>query len=69
MHYNILLGADRPVHFVWGGADDVFVEAWGRTWAEGMGATIDVIPDAAHFLQNTDGPEVVGHILRRIAAE
>lgn len=69
MHYNTLLDADWPVHFVWGGADDVFVEAWGRTWADRMGATIDVIPDAAHFLQNTHGPEVVGHILRRIAAE
>lgn len=31
--------------------------------------TIDVIPDAGHFLQHTHGPEVVEHILRRIAAE
>jgi haloalkane dehalogenase len=69
MHYNALLGWDKPVHFVWGGADDVFTEAWGRTWAERMGATIDVIPDASHFLQNTHGPVVVDHILRRIAAE
>ncbi len=69
MHYNLLLDAERPVHFVWGGADDVFVEAWGRTWADRMGATIDVIPEAAHFLQNTHGPEVVEHILRRIATE
>ena len=69
MHYNVLLEADRPVHFVWGGADDVFVEEWGRTWADRMGATIDVLPDAGHFLQNTHGPDVVGHILRRIAEE
>ncbi len=65
LHYRILLGWDKPVHFVWGGADNVFTEAWGRTWAERMGADIDVIPDANHFLQNSHGPLVVEYILRR----
>lgn len=69
MHYDALLGWNKPVHFVWGGADDVFTETWGRTWAERMGATFDLIPDANHFLQNTHGPLVADHILRRIADE
>jgi hypothetical protein len=34
-----------------------------------MHASCDVIPDAHHFLQNTHGPTVVEHLLRRIAAE
>lgn len=69
MHYNSLLDWDKPAHFVWGGADDIFTEKWGRTWAGRMGASIDVIPDAAHFLQNTHGPDIVDHLLRRIADE
>lgn len=69
MHYNALLDWDKHVHFVWGGADDIFTEAWGRTWADRMGASIDVIADAGHFLQNTHGADVVDHLLRRIAAE
>ncbi len=68
-HYRTLLGWRKPAHFVWGGADPVFTEQWGRTWAARMGATFDVIPDANHFLQNTHGAEVVEHILRRIAEE
>jgi haloalkane dehalogenase len=69
MHYNALLGWDKPVHFVWGGQDDVFTEAWGRTWAERMGASFDLVPDAHHFLQNTHGPTIVDHVLRRIGEE
>lgn len=66
MHYNKLLGWDKPVHFVWGGSDNIFTEEWGRAWADQMGASIDVIADASHFLQNTHGPTVVDHILERI---
>jgi haloalkane dehalogenase len=69
MHYGVLLGWDKPVHFVWGGLDDVFTEQWGRTWAERMNASFDVIPEAHHFLQNTHGPTIVEHVLRRIEAE
>jgi haloalkane dehalogenase len=65
LHYQLLLGWRKPVHFIWGCADDVFDEAWGRTWAGRMNASFDAIPDAAHFLQNTHGTQVaqliVGH--------
>ena len=54
---------------MWVGADPVFTELSGRAWAEVMGATFDVIPEANHFLQNTHGAEVAGHILRRIGEE
>jgi len=30
LHYKILLGWQKPVHFVWGCSDDVFNEAWGQ---------------------------------------
>lgn len=68
-HYKILLGWDKQVHFIWGGADDVFTEAWGRTWAGQMEATFDVIPDAGHFLQNSHGADVANLLLQRIAEE
>lgn len=73
-HYSVLLNWNKPVHFIWGGADDIFTEAWGRAWASRFkqvpgGATFDVIEDAAHFLQNTHGPDVAAHLLRRIAEE
>jgi pimeloyl-ACP methyl ester carboxylesterase len=63
--YRRLLEWRKPVHFVWGCRDDVFTEAWGRTWAARMGATFDAVPDAAHFLQATHGGVVADHILRR----
>ncbi len=67
--YQRLLDWPKPVHFVWGGRDNVFDEAWGRTWAGAMRASFDLIPDAHHFLQNTHGPEIADIILRRIAEE
>jgi haloalkane dehalogenase len=66
-HYRTLLGWNKPVNFVWGCADDVFTEASGRQWASRMQASFDAIPDAGHFLQNTHGAMVAGHILRRAA--
>lgn len=68
-HYRTLLEWDKHVHFVWGCADDVFNESWGRKWADQMNATFDGIPDAGHFLQNSHGAETAGHILRRIGEE
>ena len=65
MHYRALLDWQKDVHFVWGALDIGFNEEWGRTWAGQMGAPIDVLPDAGHFLQFTHGPEIVEHILRR----
>ncbi len=66
-HYRTLLQWDKPVHFVWGGADDVFDETWGRTWSTQMGATFDLVPDAGHFLQDSHGERVVELMLGRIA--
>ena len=65
-HYETLLQWSKHVHFIWGCKDAVFNEAWGRAWADRMHATFDPIADAGHFLQNSHGPAVVEHILRRI---
>jgi haloalkane dehalogenase len=67
-HYNELLSWDRPAHFIWGCADQIFTEDWGRTWAEQLGASFDPIAEANHFLQDTHGAEVVERILARIEA-
>ena len=57
-------------HFIWGCADDIFTEQWGRQWASRiMGATFDAITDAGHFLQNTHGEEIVQCLLARIDAQ
>ncbi len=68
LHYRLLLEWPRPVHFIWGVDDDVFTEAWGRTWAARMNATFDPIVGAGHFLQNTHGGLVAERILARAAA-
>ena len=47
----------------------MFTEQSGRSWADQMGASFDVIPDANHFLQNTHGAEIAELILRRISEE
>lgn len=63
LHYRTLLGWDKGCHFIWGCADDVFTESWGRAWAKRMGAGFDAIPDAGHFPQNTHGEQLVELIL------
>ncbi len=68
MHYRTLLQWQKPVNFIWGCRDDVFTEAWGRTWAGRMNATFDPIDDAGHFLQNTHGGRVAELILERTGA-
>jgi haloalkane dehalogenase len=67
--YLALQTWSKPVHFIWGCADGVFTEAWGRTWANRMGATFHGIESAGHFLQNSHGFEVSEHMLSRIAEE
>ena len=64
-HYQTLLNWNKRVNFIWGCADDVFNEAWGRKWAEQMNASFDAIPQAGHFLQNTHGTDVAGFILQQ----
>ncbi len=63
LHHRLLLQWQKPVHFVWGCADQVFDEAWGREWAEAMHASFDAIANANHFLQNTHGNQVAKLIL------
>lgn len=67
LHYRTLLASGLPTNFFWGCADGVFVEAWGRKWAEQMNATFDAIPDANHFLQETHGAQIVAGALEYIA--
>lgn len=67
--FHALRDWTRPMHFIWGERDDIFTEAWGRAWAGLFAqATYDGI-DAGHFLQESDGPEIVRILLRRIAEE
>ena len=65
-HYDELLAWEKPVHFVWGCADQILTEAWGRTWADRLGASFDPIADGNHFLQDTHGSEIVRSILARM---
>jgi haloalkane dehalogenase len=70
LHYQTLLDWNKPVHFIWGCADDVFTEEWGREWASRMqNASFDAIPDAGHFLQNSHGQGIVKLLLSRIDHE
>lgn len=63
--WDALLAWSKPVHFIWGTADDVFTEAWGREWASRLPqSTFDAL-HAGHFLQETHGPEVAGLLLSR----
>lgn len=56
----------KPAHFIWGGADAVFTEAWGREWAALLPtATFDLLPEAGHFLQETHGRQVAEVFLSR----
>lgn len=64
-HFHELLSWGKPVQFIWGCADQIFTEEWGRSWAERLGAPFDPIVDANHFLQDTHGSQVVERILAR----
>lgn len=67
--WDTLVEWPKPAHFVWGSADQVFTEAWGREWAAQMPqSTLDVI-NGGHFLQETHGVEVATLLLERIDAE
>jgi haloalkane dehalogenase len=67
--WNQLLSWQGPVHFIWGTADQVFTEDWGREWSTLLPqSTFDTL-DAGHFLQETHGQEVVELLLGRIQLE
>ncbi len=57
----------KPVHFIWGGQDEVFTERWGRQWASTFPqASFDLLPDARHFLQETHGQTIARLFLEKI---
>jgi len=65
--FEALLGWQKPIHFIWGGADDVFTEAWGRDWASHYPqARFDLVPEAGHFLQETHGELIADLFLSQI---
>lgn len=67
--WHALLPWRKPAHFMWGKADLVFTQAWGREWAARLPqATFDTVT-AGHFLQETHGQEIVELLLGRIAQE
>jgi haloalkane dehalogenase len=68
-HYNELQNWQKPIHFVWGCADQIFTESWGRTWAAQLAATFNPIEEASHFLQDTHGARVAELILTNIDNE
>lgn len=66
-HFEVLKGWRGPLHFIWGGRDDVFTEEWGRRWASHYPkATFDLLPEARHFLQETHGGKIAEIFLRRL---
>ncbi|WP_309645506.1 alpha/beta fold hydrolase [Phenylobacterium sp.] len=67
--FQALLAWKKPVNFIWGGADAVFTEAWGREWAGRLPqATFDLLPEAGHFLQDTHSEAIVDLFLARSEA-
>lgn len=71
-HFEALKRWTKPIHFIWGGADPIFTETWGRQWAELYPqATFDALLDAGHFPQETHGEEIVrlliSHAIRAVA--
>jgi haloalkane dehalogenase len=64
--WDALQSWPKPAHFIWGGSDAVFTEAWGRQWAAAYpAATFDLLPDAGHFLQETHGRQIAEIFLAR----
>ncbi len=67
--WDALRSWQKPAYFIWGTADQVFTEAWGREWAALLPqSTFDAI-NAGHFLQETHGQEVADQLLRRTRQE
>jgi haloalkane dehalogenase len=65
-HFAALSAWTKPIHFIWGGGDDVFTEDWGRDWARRFAqASFDLLPDAGHFPQETRGAEIATIFLAR----
>ena len=69
-HFAIVNSTTLPVHFIWGDSDNVFTLDWGKKWHSLIPhSTLDVMEGAAHFLQDSHGPQIVEAFLSRIANE
>ena len=63
-HFAAINATSLPVHFMWGGADEVFPSTWGHRWHKLIRhSTWDEIPDASHFLQDTHGDKIARIVL------
>lgn len=66
-HFSIVNSTQLPVHFIWGDADNVFTLEWGKKWHSLIPhSTFDVMEGAAHFLQDSHGPQIVEALLSRL---
>ena len=66
-HFATINSTRLPVHFVWGGADDVFTRDWGRRWHSLIPhSTWAELHDAAHFLQDTHGERIAEIVLSHV---
>jgi haloalkane dehalogenase len=67
--FDALLKYPRPVHFVFGDADEVFTFRWAERW-HGLvrGSTLDRIAGVGHFVQEDASDEFTAAILRRSGA-
>jgi haloalkane dehalogenase len=69
-HFAAVNSTTLPVHFIWGDSDNVFTLDWGKKWHSLIPhSTLDVMEGAAHFLQDSHGPQIVETFLSRIANE
>lgn len=59
-HFAAVNSTTLPVHFIWGDSDNVFTLDWGKKWHSLIPhSTFDVMEGAAHFLQDSHGPQIV----------
>ena len=66
-HFAVVNATQLPVHFIWGDSDNVFVLEWGQKWHSLIPhSTFDVMEGAAHFLQDSHGPQIVQTFLEKL---
>ncbi|MFZ9929781.1 MAG: alpha/beta fold hydrolase [Ilumatobacteraceae bacterium] len=65
-HFEMVNATTLPVHFVWGVNDNVFTRDWGRKWHGLIQHSTWHEVEAGHFLQDTNGAEIVAHVLEHV---
>jgi len=65
-HFEMVNATTLPVHFVWGVNDNVFTRDWGRKWHGLIPHSTWHEVEAGHFLQDTNGAEIVAHVLEHV---